>query len=150
MVSAALISNTFFTVWHFSAHHKYAACSCGSWGRAMPFRPIVAERGGVAGVGAATGGSTGDDSSADGNKSRAAASASVTPRRWANARKDRLGHPPGMQRGPQHDEQDVNPLIGLALVHPEQPSLHHPEGVGFQVGQDKQQPIFRVGSGQLL
>jgi hypothetical protein len=58
--------------------------------RAASFRPIVADRGeGVAGVGAATGGSTGDDRSADGT-TRAAASASVTPPRWANAGKDRL------------------------------------------------------------
>jgi hypothetical protein len=47
-----------------------------------------------------------------------------------------------MQRGLQHHEQDVNPLIGLALVYPEQPSLHHLEGIGLQVGQDTQQPIF--------
>ena len=33
-------------------------------------------------------------------------------------------------------------MIGLALVHPEQPPLHHLEGIGFQVGQDKQQPIL--------
>jgi hypothetical protein len=31
----------------------------------------------------------------------------------------------------------MNPLIGLALVHPEQPPLHHLEGIGFEVGQDK-------------
>jgi hypothetical protein len=36
----------------------------------------------------------------------------------------------------------VNPLIGLTLIHPEQPSLHHLEAIGLQVGQDKQQPIF--------
>jgi hypothetical protein len=58
------------------------------------FRPIVAERGeGVAGVGAVPGGATGDESSADGT-TRAAASALVTPRRWANACKDRLGASP--------------------------------------------------------
>jgi hypothetical protein len=33
-------------------------------------------------------------------------------------------------------------LIGLTLVHPEPPSLHHLEGIGLQVGQDKQQPTF--------
>ena len=31
-------------------------------------------------------------------------------------------------------------MIGLAVVHPEQPPLHHLEGIGFQVGQDQQQP----------
>ena len=33
-------------------------------------------------------------------------------------------------------------MIGLALVHPEQPPLYHLEGIGFQVGQDKQQPVL--------
>jgi hypothetical protein len=47
-----------------------------------------------------------------------------------------------MQRGLQHHKQHVNPLIGLALVYSEQPSLYHLEGIGFQVGQDKQQPIL--------
>jgi hypothetical protein len=63
------------------------------------------------------------------------------------------GIPQGTQRGLQHDEQDVKPLSGLALVHPEQPSLHHLEGIGFQGGPDTQQPLFgrrqrtaRVGS----
>jgi hypothetical protein len=36
----------------------------------------------------------------------------------------------------------MNPLMGLALAHPEQSPLHHLEGVRFQVHQDKQQPIF--------
>ena len=33
-------------------------------------------------------------------------------------------------------------MIGLALVHPEQPPLDHLEGIGFQGGQDTQQPIL--------
>jgi len=37
----------------------------------------------------------------------------------------------------------MNPLMGLALAHPEQPSLHHLEGIGLQVDQDEQQPILR-------
>jgi hypothetical protein len=36
----------------------------------------------------------------------------------------------------------MNPLMGFALAHPEQPPLHDLEGVGFQVDQDKQQPIL--------
>jgi hypothetical protein len=36
----------------------------------------------------------------------------------------------------------VNPLIGLALVYPEQPSLYHLEEISFQVGEDTQQPIL--------
>ena len=57
-------------------------------------RPIVAERGERgAGVGAAAGGSTRGDGSS-GGPTRVAASASVTPRRWANACQDRLGASP--------------------------------------------------------
>jgi hypothetical protein len=37
----------------------------------------------------------------------------------------------------------MNPLVSLALAHPKQPPLHHLEGVGLQVDQDKQQPILR-------
>jgi hypothetical protein len=36
----------------------------------------------------------------------------------------------------------MNPLMGLALAHPEEPPLHDLERVGLQVDQDKQQPIF--------
>jgi hypothetical protein len=39
----------------------------------------------------------------------------------------------------------VKPLIGLAVVQPEQPPLHDLEGRGFQVGQDQQQPILGCG-----
>ncbi len=37
----------------------------------------------------------------------------------------------------------MNPLMGFALAHPEQPPLYHLEGVRLQVDQDKQQPIRR-------
>ena len=56
----------------------------------------------------------------------------------------------GAQRRQQRRQQDVNPLIGFALAHAEQPPLHHLEGVGLQVDQDKEQPIFGVGRGQFL
>ena len=57
----------------------------------------------------------------------------------------------GTQRREQHGEEDVNPLIGFALAHPEQASVHHLEGIGLQVGQNKQQPIFGCqGNGQFL
>ena len=36
----------------------------------------------------------------------------------------------------------MNPLMRFALAHPEQPPLHHLEGIGLQVHQDKQQPIL--------
>jgi hypothetical protein len=36
----------------------------------------------------------------------------------------------------------MNPLMDLALAHPEQPPRHDLEGVCFQVDQDTQQPIL--------
>ena len=57
------------------------------------------------------------------------------------------GIPQGAQRGAQDHHQDVNPLVSLALAHPEQPPLGHLEGVGLQVDQDKQQPILRRRQG---
>jgi hypothetical protein len=61
-------------------------------------RPIVAERGArAAGVGAAAGGAPGGGGSAGGT-TRAAASASVTPLRGANACTDRLGASPRARR----------------------------------------------------
>jgi hypothetical protein len=36
----------------------------------------------------------------------------------------------------------MNPLMGLALTHSEQPPPYHLEGISFQVDQDKQQPIL--------
>jgi hypothetical protein len=35
----------------------------------------------------------------------------------------------------------MNPLMGFALAHPEQPPLHDLQGIGLQVDQEKQQPI---------
>jgi len=59
-----------------------------------PFGPVVAPRGeGAAGVGATAGRRAGGTGSAVGT-TRAAASVSVTPIRWANACKDRLGVSP--------------------------------------------------------
>ena len=53
----------------------------------------------------------------------------------------------GAQGREQGGEEDVNPLIGLALAHAEQASLHHLEGVGLQIREDEEQPIFRVSAG---
>jgi hypothetical protein len=36
----------------------------------------------------------------------------------------------------------MNPLMGLALAHPEPPPLHDLQGIGLQVDQEKQQPIL--------
>jgi hypothetical protein len=40
----------------------------------------------------------------------------------------------------------MNPLMRFALAQPEQPPLHHLEGICLQVDEDKQQPI--LGRGQ--
>jgi hypothetical protein len=36
----------------------------------------------------------------------------------------------------------MNPLMGFALAHTEQPPLYHLQGIGLQIDQDKQQPIL--------
>jgi len=61
-----------------------------------PLGPIVAERGEAgAGTGTVDGSNTGDDSSV--GATMAAASASATPRRWANAVNDRVGASPSVR-----------------------------------------------------
>ena len=40
--------------------------------------------------------------------------------------------------------------MGLALAHPEEPSLHHLQRIGLHIDQDKQQPILRRGQGTVL
>jgi hypothetical protein len=37
----------------------------------------------------------------------------------------------------------MNPLMSLALAHPEQSTVHDLEGIGLQVDQDKEQPVLR-------
>jgi hypothetical protein len=41
----------------------------------------------------------------------------------------------------------MNPLMGFALAHPEEPPLPHLERISLQVDQDKQQPILGRGQG---
>jgi hypothetical protein len=44
----------------------------------------------------------------------------------------------------------VNPLIRFALAHAKQAPLHHLEGIGFQVDQNEEQPIFGGRQGAVL
>jgi hypothetical protein len=44
----------------------------------------------------------------------------------------------------------VNPLIGFPLHHTEQAPLHHLEGVGLQVSEQEEQPIFRRRQGAVF
>jgi hypothetical protein len=44
----------------------------------------------------------------------------------------------------------MDPLIGFALDHPEQAPVHHLEGIGFEVGENKQEPIFRRREGAVF
>jgi hypothetical protein len=44
----------------------------------------------------------------------------------------------------------MNPLMGFALAHPEQPPLYDLERVRLQVDQDKQQPIRGRGQRAVL
>ncbi len=47
------------------------------------------------------------------------------------------------QRRKQRRQQDMDPLVGFALAHAEQPPLDHLNGVGLQVGEQEEQPVFR-------
>src|SRR4029453_3195310 len=47
------------------------------------------------------------------------------------------------QRREQCRQQDMDPLVGFALAHAEQPPLDHLNGTGLQVGEQEEQPIFR-------
>jgi len=44
----------------------------------------------------------------------------------------------------------MNPLMGFALAHLEQPPLHDLERIGLQVDQDEQQPILWRGQRAVL
>jgi hypothetical protein len=42
----------------------------------------------------------------------------------------------------------MNPMMGHALTHPKQLSLHNLEGTSLQVDQKKPQPTLGIGNGQ--
>src|SRR5215831_14498273 len=44
----------------------------------------------------------------------------------------------------------MNPLIGFALAHAEEASLHHMERVSLYIGQNKQKPVLRGWQGAVL
>ena len=44
----------------------------------------------------------------------------------------------------------MNSLIGFPLHHTEQAPVDHLEGIGLQVGEHEEQPIFRRRQGQLV
>jgi hypothetical protein len=89
MVSGALTSRTFFTVWSFVLPLEHAVCAAGSWGRPI-CRPVMGKRG------EAGGGSRGVDASS--GVATVAASASVTPSRWARSVSERVGASPRVRR----------------------------------------------------
>jgi hypothetical protein len=60
------------------------------------------------------------------------------------------GLPQGAQCRPEDHQEDMNPLMGFALAHPEQPPLHDLEGVRLEVDEDKQQPILGRGQRTVL
>jgi hypothetical protein len=102
-----------------------------------PCGPIVPNRGEAApGAGAAAGRSDVVVAPSVGT-SRAAASASATPRRGASSVKDRGGISPRVERRPQPHHEAMNPLMRLALAPPEPPPLHHVQRIGLQRDQEK-------------
>src|SRR5713101_1925990 len=56
----------------------------------------------------------------------------------------------GAERRQECREEPVNPLIRFALAHAKQAPLHHLEGIGFQVDQNEEQPIFGCRQGAVL
>ena len=101
-----------------------------------PFRPVMGTRGES---GAATGATTLGAAASSREASTVAASASETPSRWARAVRERAGASPRVRRAARSTgEQNVNPLIGLALAHAEQAPLHHLEAIRLHRGQNKQ------------
>jgi hypothetical protein len=44
----------------------------------------------------------------------------------------------------------VDPLIGFTLPHAKQASLHHLEGIGLQIREDEEEPLFRCPQGAVL
>ena len=93
--------------------------------------------------GAAAGAATTGAGSSSSGVTTVAASTSETPSRWARAAQGAgRGIAEGAQGRQQHGEEDVDPLIGLALAHAEQAPLHHLEAVRLHIGQNKQQPIL--------
>ena len=98
-----------------------------------PFGAIMAKRG-EAGTGtAAAGGRSDGGGNPSVGSTMAAASASATPRRCRQLRQGPgRGIPQRAQRRPQDHQEGMNPLMGFALAHPEQPPLHHLEGIGLR------------------
>jgi hypothetical protein len=56
----------------------------------------------------------------------------------------------GAEGTQQRRQEDVNPLMGLALPYAEQTALHHLERRGFEVGEQEKEPIFRRRQGAVL
>src|SRR3954464_5507441 len=135
MISTALTSRMFFTA--FSCHCNSASVQQGSGGGqcAVPFRHE--QKGGVL------------PSSGCGGwgKRRLLERRERSFRNSQLVRQSREGAGGGIaeaaERREQRWQQDMDPLVGFALAHAEQPPLDHLNGVGLQVGEQEEQPIFR-------
>ena len=101
-----------------------------------PCRPVMGKRGasGVA-AGATT---TGTGASSSGVPP-VAVSTSETPSRWARALRERAGAAPRVRRAASSTGRRTwIHWLALALAHAEQAPLHHLQGVGLHIGQNKQ------------
>jgi hypothetical protein len=56
----------------------------------------------------------------------------------------------GIAESAQRGQQHMDPLIGFALPHAQQVPLYHLEGVGFVIGEQEEQPLFRCRQGAVL
>ena len=132
-----------------------AAITIGLFSRVLgaddaPSRCRHGQKGGPHGAAVTGDSTTGAGASASG-VTTAAASATVTPSRCARAARERAGVSPRRAQGSlQSRQQDVNPLIGLALAHAEQASLDHLEAVGLEVREQEEQAILGRGQGAVF
>ena len=129
---AALMSSTFFTVGYaFSCHYNSASALAGPGALMRRSVPSWPKRGEEAGLGATVG-----DGSTVGT-TRPAASASVTPIRWASPVRTGWASPgpAGWPAAPRAERESIDwPCSGPSRTAAPAP----PGGGGFQVGQDTQ------------
>ena len=112
------------------------------------FRPVMGTRGEA---GAAAGTATTGAGASSSRTPTVAASASVTPSRWARAVSERVGAPPWVRStASSTGKRTWIHWMGFALAHAEQASLDALERVGLEGGEEEEQALFRRRSGTVL
>src|SRR5215468_7051128 len=134
MTRSALTSRTFLTVWSFSCRYSTRSVQQGPGGGRCAARCRHGQKGGRR-----CGGGYGDDG------------CGLLLERGDHGSGGGICDTEALgQRREQCRQQDVNPLIGLALDHAEEAPVHHLEGVGFEIDEDEQEPVFRGREGAVF